>query len=105
MTAKGDNMAQNNDEIKNHKKPLFNHHKENYHIMAQVINQSSKAGFDDWQRQEGQTLKALAEYLLFFGPFTEEIYYHDFVARFFQCRESTDYLKHLQEMVVYIESN
>ena len=94
-------MTQNNNETKNYKKPLFNHTKENYQTMEQVIKQSNEAGFGEWQRQENQTLKELAEYLLFFGPFTEEIFYHDFAARFFQCKEQTDYLKHLQDMVVF----
>ena len=67
-------MTQNNNETKNYKKPLFNHTKENYQTMEQVIKQSNEAGFDEWQRQENQTLKELAEYLLFFGPFTEEIF-------------------------------
>jgi hypothetical protein len=94
-------MSENNNETKNYKKPLFNHTKENYQIMEQVIKQSKEAGFDEWQRQEDQTLKELAEYLLFFGPFIEEIFYHDFATRFFQCKEYTGCLKHLQEMVVF----
>jgi hypothetical protein len=94
-------MSENNIETKNYKKPLFNHTKENYQIMEQVIKQSKEAGFDEWQCQEDQTLKELAEYLLFFGPFIEEIFYHDFATRFFQCKEYTGYLKHLQEMVVF----
>ena len=67
-------MAQNNNENKNYKKPLFSHAKENYQIMEQVIKQSHEAGFDEWQRQDDQSLKELAEYLLFFGPFSEEIF-------------------------------
>ena len=45
--------------------------------------------------------RALAKYFLSYGPFTEEIFYHDFAAALFQCEEDTDYLKHLKEMVVY----
>ena len=33
-------------------KPLFDHPKENYKIMAQVIVQAEKAGFDEWQREK-----------------------------------------------------
>ena len=94
-------MSQNNNDTKKYKKALFNHTKGNYQIMEQVIKQSIEAGFNEWQLQEDQTIKELAEYLLFFGPFSEEIFYHDFAARFFQRQEQTDYLKHLQEMVVY----
>jgi hypothetical protein len=94
-------MPKKNNENKNYKKSLFNHTKENYQIMEQVIIQSNKAGFDEWQREKDQTPKSLAEHLFSFGPFTEEIFYHDFAARFFQCEKERDYLKHLQEMVAY----
>jgi hypothetical protein len=67
-------MTQNNNETKNYKKLLFNHTKENYQTMEQVIKQSNEAGFDEWQRQENQTLKELAEYLLFFGPLPKKFF-------------------------------
>ena len=63
--------------------------------------QSKKGGFNEWQLEKGQTPRSLAAYLLSYGPFTEEIFYHDFAAAFFQCEKDTDYLKHLKEMVVY----
>jgi hypothetical protein len=85
----------------NNQKPLFDHPKENYKIMAQVIVQAEKAGFNEWQREKDMTPKDLAEYLLFYGPFTEELFYHDFAAAFFQCKKEADYLNRLKEMVVY----
>jgi hypothetical protein len=94
-------MSENNNEIKNYKKPLFNHPKESYQIFEGVIIQSEKGGFNVWRLEKDQTPKSLAEYLLSYGPFTEEIFYHDFAAALFQCEEDTDYLKHLKEMVAY----
>ena len=94
-------MSENNNEIKNYKKPLFNHPKESYQIFEGVIIQSEKGGFIVWRLEKDKTPKSLAEYLLSYGPFTEEIFYHNFVAALFQCEEDTDYLKHLKEMVAY----
>ncbi len=94
-------MSENNNETKNHKKPLFNRSKENYKIFKGVIIQSEEGGFNEWRLGKNQTPKSLAEYLLSYGLFTEEIFYHDFSAALFQCEEDTDYLKHLKEMVAY----
>jgi hypothetical protein len=81
-------MTGNNNGAKNLQNPLFDHPKNNYRIMERVIRQSEKAGFDAWHREKKQSFKSFAEYLLFFGPFTEEIFYHDFAARFFQNEKS-----------------
>jgi hypothetical protein len=97
----GENMSENNNKTKNYKKPLFNHPKENCQIFEGVIIQSEKGGFNEWRLEKDQTPKSLAEYLLSYGPFTEEIFYHDFAAALFQYEEDTDYLKHLKEMVAY----
>jgi hypothetical protein len=94
-------MPNNNNDTKKYEKPLFDHPKESYQIMEKVIIHSEKAGFEEWPREKDHTPKSLADYLLFFGPFTEELFYHDFAARFFQCEKETDYLKRLQEMVTY----
>jgi len=94
-------MSENNNEIKNYKKPLFNHPKESYQIFEGVIIQSEKGGFNVWRLEKDQTPKSLAEYLLSYGPFTEEIFYHDFAQAFFHCKKEEDRLKHLQEMVLY----
>ncbi|MHC4458942.1 MAG: hypothetical protein ACYS0I_18025 [Planctomycetota bacterium] len=55
-------MPKTNNENKNFKKSLFNHTKENYQIMEQVIIQSNKAGFDEWQREKDQTPKSVANF-------------------------------------------
>jgi hypothetical protein len=81
------------------KEPLFDHPKNDFQILEQVIIQSERAGFSGWQRDE--SAKETAEYLLFYDFFPEEIFYHDFAAAFFQCKNEADYLKHLQEMIVY----
>ena len=94
-------MSENENETKNCKKPLYNHPIENYRIFEKVIIQSDKGGFNICQLEKDQSPKSLAEYFLSYGPFTEEIFYHDFAAALFQCEEDTDYLKHLKEMVVY----
>ena len=94
-------MTGNEHDAKNGQNPLFDHPEKNYRIMEQVIRQSEKAGFDAWHREKDQTIKSFAEYLLFFGPFTEEIFYHDFAARYFQNEKEKDYLTHLQKMVAY----
>ena len=75
--------------------------KENYQIFESVIIQSKKGGFGQWQLEKEQPPKVLAEYLLSFIPFSEEIFCHDFAAAFFQCEKETDYLNHLKEMVAY----
>ena len=68
------------------KEPFFDHPKENYRILEKVIIQSEKAGFTAWQRDE--SAKKTADYLLYFVPFPEEIFYHDFAAMFFHnCQE------------------
>jgi hypothetical protein len=94
-------MIENRHDTQNFERPLFDHPQKNYQIMEEVIRQSEKAGFDAWQREKNQTFKSLAEYLLFFGPFTEEIFYHDFATKFFQSEIEKNYLKHLQKMVAY----
>ncbi len=94
-------MSENENKTKNYKKLLFNHPIENYQIFEKVIIQSERGGFNIWQLEKDQTPKSLAKYFLSYGPFTEEIFYHDFAAALFQCEEDTDYLKHLKEMVVY----
>ena len=69
-------MSENNNETKTYKKPLFNLPKENYRIFEGVIIQSEKGGFNEWRLKKDQTPKSLAEYLLSYGPLTEEIFYH-----------------------------
>jgi hypothetical protein len=94
-------MTENNKDTKNYSKSLFYHPKKNYQIFERVIIQSEKGNFKEWPLAKNQTPKSLAKYLLSYGPYTEEIFYHDFAAAFFQCEEDTDYLKYLNEMVVY----
>jgi hypothetical protein len=94
-------MPDNNKETEKYETPQFNHIKENYQIFEAVIIQSDKGGFDEWQFEKDQTPKLLAEYLLSYIPFSEEIFYHDFAAAFFQYEKNTDYLQHLKEMVTY----
>ena len=94
-------MTEKRHDANSFQNPLFDHPQKNFRILEQVIRQSENAGFDAWHREKGQTCRAFAEYLLSFGPFTEEIFYHDFAARFFQNEKEEDYLEHLQKMVVY----
>ena len=75
-------MPDNNNEAKKYKTSQFNHIKENCLIFEGVIIQSEKGVFDEWQFEKDQTPKLLAEYLLSYIPFSEEIFYHDFAAAF-----------------------
>ena len=94
-------MSENENETKNYKKPLFNYPKENYQIFEEIIIQSEKGGFNIWRFEKDQTPKSLVEYFLSYGPFTEEIFYHDFAQAFFQGKKEEDNLRHLQEMALY----